>query len=161
MKLKFLSIIAIILLVSCGKKEETRLETETVKDTILVEETAVTIPDSATIAKAWEDYMTPAETHKMLALENGFWNEEMTMWMESGAEPMKGTMTSEAKMLFGNRFQETMHEGDFMGMPFEGKSTLAFNNASQEFTSTWIDNMITGIMIMTGKYDEASKTINF
>lgn len=105
--------------------------------------------------------MTPAEQHKMLALENGTWHEEMTMWMEPGAEPMKNTMTAESKMIYGNRFQETVHRGDFMGMPFEGKSTLAYNNASQEYASTWIDNMSTGITLISGKYDEATKTINF
>jgi hypothetical protein len=161
MKLKFLSLIAIISLVSCGKKEETKTDTTTVTDTVKVEETPITIPDSATIAKAWNDYMTPGEPHKMLALENGTWNEEMTMWMEPGAEPMKNTMTAESKMIYGDRYQETIHKGDFMGMPFEGKSTLAYNNASQEYTSTWIDNMSTGIMVITGKYDEATKTINF
>ena len=161
MKLKFLSLIAIISLVSCGKKEETKTENTVVKDTTVVEETAITIPDSATISNAWNEFMTPGEPHKMLAMETGTWNEEMTMWMEPGAEPMKNTMTAESKMIYGNRYQETTHKGDFMGMPFEGKSTLAFNNASQEYTSTWIDNMSTGIMVITGKYDEATKTINF
>lgn len=161
MKLKFLSLIAIISLVSCEKKQETNPEVITVKDTLAVEETAVTIPDSTTITNAWNEYMTPGEPHKMLAMETGTWNEEMTMWMEPGAEPMKNTMTAESKMIYGDRFQETVHKGDFMGMPFEGKSTLAYNNASQEYTSTWIDNMSTGIMIITGKYDEATKTINF
>lgn len=161
MKLKFLSLIAIISLVSCGKKEETKTDNATVTDTVKVEETAVTIPDSATIAKAWEDYMAPGEQHKMLILDNGTWNEEMTMWMKPGAEPIKNTMTAETKMIYGDRYQETIHKGDFMGMPFEGKSTLAFNKASQEYTSTWIDNMSTGIMVITGKYDEATKTINF
>ncbi|RXR32233.1 DUF1579 domain-containing protein [Flavobacterium piscinae] len=161
MKLKFLSLIAIISLVSCGKKEETKTDSTSVTDTVKVEETPITIPDSATIAKAWEDFMTPGEPHKMLALENGTWNEEMTMWMEPGAEPMKNTMTAESKMIYGDRYQETIHKGEFMGMPFEGKSTLAYNNASQEYTSTWIDNMSTGIMVISGKYDEATKTINF
>jgi len=161
MKLKFLSLIAIISLVSCAKKEETKTENTVAKDTNVVVETTVTIPDSATIAKAWEDYMTPGEPHKMLALENGIWNEEMTMWMEPGAEPMKNTMSAESKMIYGDRYQETIHKGDFMGMPFEGKSTLGYNQASEEYTSTWIDNMSTGIMVITGKYDEATKTINF
>lgn len=161
MKLKFLSLIAVISLVSCGKKEETKSDNSTVKDTTKVEETNVTIPDSTTISNAWNDYMTPGEPHKMLAMESGTWHEEMTMWMEPSAEPMKNTMTAESKMIYGDRYQETIHKGDFMGMPFEGKSILAYNNASQEYTSTWIDNMSTGIMIMSGKYDEATKTINF
>lgn len=161
MKLKFLSLLAVISLVSCGKKEETKTDHSTAKDTTIVEETTVTIPDSTTITNAWNDYMTPGEPHKMLAMESGTWHEEMTMWMEPGAEPMKNSMTAESKMIYGDRFQETVHKGDFMGMPFEGKSTLAYNNASQEYTSTWIDNMSTGIMVISGKYDEATKTINF
>ncbi|WP_333695818.1 DUF1579 domain-containing protein [Flavobacterium sp.] len=161
MKLKFVTLIAIISLISCGKKEETNSDNATVKDSTIVEETTVTIPDSATIAKAWNDFMTPGEPHKMLALENGTWHEEMTLWMEPGAEPMKNTMTAVSKMILGDRYQETIHKGEFMGIPFEGKSTLAYNNASQEYTSTWIDNMSTGIMIMSGKYDEATKTLNF
>lgn len=161
MKLKFLSLVVIISLVSCAKKEETKTDTTTVTDTVKVEETPAVIPDSATIAKAWEDYMTPGEPHKMLALESGAWNEDMTMWMEPGAEPMKNTMTADSKMIYGDRYQETIHKGEFMGMPFEGKSTLAYNQASQMYTSTWIDNMSTGIMVMSGKYDEATKTINF
>ncbi|UPQ78463.1 DUF1579 domain-containing protein [Flavobacterium azooxidireducens] len=161
MKNILLSALTIILLFSCGKKEETKTETTVVKDTTVVEENTLTIPDSTTISNAWNDYMTPGEPHKMLILDSGTWNEEMTMWMKPGAEPTKNTMTAESKMIYGDRFQETTHKGDFMGMPFEGKSTLAYNNASQEYTSTWIDNMSTGIMVITGKYDEATKTINF
>ena len=48
-----------------------------------------------------------------------------------------------------------------MGMDFEGISTLAYNNASGEYTSTWVDNMGTGMMIASGKYDEASKSTTF
>ena len=46
-------------------------------------------------------------------------------------------------------------------MPFEGKGTVAFDNATQEFVSTWIDNMGTGMMVTRGKYDEATKTSTF
>lgn len=161
MRLTILLLITFLSLFSCGKKEEAKEETTTLNDTTAVEETNVVIPDSATIAKAWEDYMTPAEPHKMLALENGVWKEELTIWMEPGAEPMKTTMMADAKMVYGDRYQEITHKGEFMGMPFEGKSTLGFNKASQEFTSVWIDNMSTGIMIMNGTYDESTKTINF
>lgn len=161
MKLKILSVLAILSLVSCAKKEETNTETTAPADTLKVEETAVTLPDSATIANAWNEFMMPGEPHKMLAMESGTWHEEMTMWMEPGAEPMKNTMTAVSKMIYGDRYQETIHKGDFMGMPFEGKSTLGYNNASKEYVSTWIDNMSTGIMVISGKYDDATKTINF
>ena len=61
----------------------------------------------------------------------------------------------------GGRYQVANHKGTFMNMPFEGTSTVGFNNASGKFSQTWMDNMATGIMYMDGTYDEATKTISF
>ena len=46
-------------------------------------------------------------------------------------------------------------------MPFEGISTLAYDNAKKVFVNTWIDNMGTGIMSMEGTYDSVNNVINF
>ncbi|RYG32008.1 MAG: DUF1579 domain-containing protein, partial [Chitinophagaceae bacterium] len=46
-----------------------------------------------------------------------------------------------------------------MGMPFEGHSTLGYDNAKKTFVNTWIDNAGTGIMYLEGPYDAATKTI--
>ena len=154
--------IASLSLVAC-KKDEKKADSQSAMDSTAVktEEVAVAIPDSATINKAWMDYATPGEAHKMMMAENGSWTGEMTMWMSAGAEPMKQNISAEYKTVLGGRYQEGVHKGNFMGMPFEGKSTLAYDNATQEYTSTWIDNMGTGIMIMKGKYDPATKMFSF
>ena len=110
--------------------------------------------------KAWQDYMTPGEVHKMLAADNGTWNEDITMWMDP-AKPTKSTATAENKMILGGRYQQSNHKGSFNGMPFEGMSLLGYDNAKKAFMSSWIDNMGTGIMNMEGKWDPATKTINF
>ncbi|WP_442787662.1 DUF1579 domain-containing protein [Flavobacterium suncheonense] len=151
--------IASLSLVAC-KKDGEKVDSQSAVDSTAVktEDTAAAVmPDSATINKAWMDYATPGEAHKMMMAENGIWNGEMTMWMHAGAEPMKQTVSAEYKTVMGGRYQEGIHKGNFMGAPFEGKSTLAYDNATQEYTSTWIDNMGTGIMIMKGKYDPATK----
>ena len=111
--------------------------------------------------KAWMAYMTPGPMHKMLADADGEWTEEMTMWMAPGAEPMKNTATCVNKMILGGRYQESRHSGNFMGMPFEGVSTVAYDNAMKKYLSTWIDNMGTGLMYMEGVYDEATKAVHF
>lgn len=110
--------------------------------------------------KAWQDYMTPGEVHKMLAADDGTWNEDITMWMDP-AKPTKSTATAENKMILGGRYQQSTHTGSFNGMPFEGMSLLGYDNAKKVFMSSWIDNMGTGIMNMEGKWDPATKTINF
>jgi uncharacterized protein DUF1579 len=149
-------------LIAC-KKDEKKADSQSAMDSTATktEEAATVIPDSAAITKAWMDYATPGEAHKMMMAENGMWNGEMTMWMSAGAEPMKQSISAEYKTVMGGRYQEGIHKGVFMGAPFEGKSTLAYDNATQEYTSTWIDNMGTGIMIMKGKYDPATKMFSF
>lgn len=117
-------------------------------------------PDSATVSQAWTKHMTPSKTHEMMAKDNGIWIEEMTMWETRKSEPIKTVFRVENKMILGGRYQESTHKGDFMGMHFEGISTLAYNNTTQEYVSTWIDNMGTGIMIMKGHFNTKTKSIN-
>lgn len=111
--------------------------------------------------KAWMSYMTPGDVHKMLAKDDGEWNEEITLWMAPGAPPTKSTATASNKMIMGGRYQESRHTGNFMGMPFEGYSIVGYDNARKIFVSSWVDNMGTGIMFMEGKWDEKTKTIHF
>ncbi len=111
--------------------------------------------------KAWQNYMTPGDVHKMLATSDGTWNEDITMWMAPGMAPTKSTSIAENKMILGGRYQQSTHKGTFNGMPFEGISLLGYDNAKKIFVSSWVDNMGTGIMQMQGNWDPATKTILF
>ncbi|MBP1222211.1 DUF1579 domain-containing protein [Flavobacterium sp. 1355] len=145
---------------SCKKEIKTESENTKVTDSIKTEEPIAEAPlDSAAQMKAWTEYATPGSLHKMMADETGTWNCEMTFWMEPNGKPDKATSTATIKMILGGRYQEANYSGMMMGQPFEGKSTLAYNNASKEFTTTFIDNMGTGIMVATGKFDEKSKSM--
>lgn len=117
--------------------------------------------DSATATKAWMDYATPGEMQKMLAKSDGMWTGETTMWMEAGGKPMTSKSEATNKMIFDGRYQVSEHKGNFMGMPFEGMSIVAYDNAKKKFVSTWVDNMGTGIMHTEGDWDAAKKSIEF
>ena len=117
-------------------------------------------PDSTTVSNAWIKHMTPSKIHEKMAKDNGLWTEEITMWENRKSEPSKAIFTVDNHMILGGRYQESVHKGQFMGMPFEGKSTLAFNNTTQEYISTWIDNIGTGIMIMKGHFNSDTKSID-
>lgn len=109
-------------------------------------------------AQKWMEFMTPSKVHAMMAKWDGEWNEEIKMWMAPGAPEQQMKSTCINKMILGGRYQESKHSGDFMGMPFEGLSTLAWDNARNVFVSTWIDNFGTGIATMEGTWDEGTKT---
>lgn len=141
---------------SCKNEESKAVETP-VEENTTIEEEVVEVPDSAAIADAWASYMTPSKTHEMLTKDSGKWTSDLTFWMDG--QEQKSTAEVEYKMILGGRYQESVHTGDMWGMPFEGRGLIAFDNATEEFISTWIDNMGTGLMVTRGKYDEASKTL--
>lgn len=166
MKTAYLYLGALLLcMTSCKKevtiKEEVINKVDTVPELKEAEITSEPI-DSLAMQKAWTEYATPTEPHKRMASESGTWTEDLTFWMgPEDNNPQKYTAVAQVKMILGGRYQEQKHTGRMMGMDFEGISTLAYNNASGEYTSTWVDNMGTGMMIASGKYDEASKSTTF
>lgn len=154
-----------ILIQACNtetKTEEATGSSATSADTsVAKEKEEAWVPvDSATAMKAWMEYATPGEPHKILAKSNGTWVGEVTMWMSPDGPPQTNTSTMTNKMVMDGRYQLSEYKGDFMGMPFLGMSTTGYDNVKKVFLSTWIDNMGTGILKMEGPWDEASKTIS-
>jgi hypothetical protein len=62
-------------------------------------------------------------------------------------------------MIYEGRYQESVHNGTFNGMPFEGRGLMGYDNASGKFFSSWIDNMSTGMMYTTGTFDPKSQSL--
>jgi hypothetical protein len=169
MKQKLITVLAAaFLFAACGgsgeKKEDNKPaeknEKQEEKNSAEKKPEAMNMPDSATMMKNWQEYMTPGDVHKMMAKWDGAWNGEVTMWMYPGAPEQKSKSTAVNKMIMNGLYQESNHSGDMMGMPFNGKSTVAYDIHRKEFVSTWIDNMGSGIMVLKGPWDEATKTIN-
>ncbi len=115
--------------------------------------------DSATAMNAMIAYGTPGPMHTMLASWAGTWTGETTMWEYEGAAPHTSTGTSVSSMIMGGRYQTSKHSGDMMGMPFEGMATIGYDNALNKFVSSWIDTWSSGIMIMSGPWDAATKSM--
>ena len=111
--------------------------------------------------KAYMDYMTPGPVQKMMAKSAGNWTGAVTYWMQPGAQPTTSTTEASNEMLVGGRYLQTKHNGNLMGMPFEGVGLTAYDNGKKIFIKTWVDNYRTGILYLEGTWDEQSKSINF
>jgi hypothetical protein len=142
-----------------GGETATKDSTATATTTTPATETPAPPMDSAAEAKAWMDYMTPGEPHKMLAASNGKWKTETTMWMKPGAPPQTSTGEATNSMIMDGRYQRTVHKSEMMGMPFMGEGLTAYDNAKKMYVSTWVDNMGTGVMQLQGPWDDASKSM--
>lgn len=117
------------------------------------------IPDTATMMKNWQEYMTPGDMHKMMASWDGNWVGDMNMWMDPQAPPTNSKTNAVNKMIMGGLYQEANHTGTMMGMPFLGKSILGYDNHKKMFVNSWNDNMSSGIMYLEGPWDAATKSV--
>ena len=115
--------------------------------------------DQAEQMKIWTDYMTPGAMHEMLAKSVGEWKTISKFWMDPAGDPMVVEGTGKTEMILGGRYQKMTSYSTMMGMETEGISTIGYDNATEEFTMTWIDNIGTGTAIAKGKYDESTNSI--
>jgi hypothetical protein len=150
--------LALLIALSCNNTTDNKTSSTDNKDASTAKAPEPTM-DSAAKMKAWQDFMTPGEMHKLLASLNGKWEGEITMRMHANEPGTKTMGYCNNRMIMGGRYQVSENTMSFGGMPFEGMSTMGFDNAKKVFTNSWIDNMGTGIINMEGPYDAATKTI--
>jgi hypothetical protein len=109
--------------------------------------------------KAWTAYMTPGNEHMQLAKAVGDWKGSTKMWMDEGQEPMVMDSRVQCEMALGGRYLTARYTGQMMGMPFEGISTMGYDNAAKKYVSSWVDNMGTGLIYMEGRWRDDVKGI--
>ena len=99
----------------------------------------------------------PGPPHEAMKKLEGEFDYTITMIMP-GTPPQEYKGHRSAKMIMGGRYLDETYMGTFMGMPFEGHGTMAYDNVQKKYLSTWIDNMGTGIMFDSGTGDAAGTT---
>lgn len=134
------------------------------KLTVVIVALAVTFPfvsfsQNSDDMKAMMAAATPGESHQMLAKSAGTWTGTVTMWMQPGAPPTVSQAQATNEMIMGGRYLKSSNSGNVMGMPFEGVGITGYDNVKKQFVNSWVDNMGTGIMTMSGTWDAASKSI--
>ena len=110
---------------------------------------------------AMMEYMKPGRYHEILSLTAGEWKESIETWTSPQSDPVKFEASCTVKMIFGNLYQETVHTGDFNGMPFSGHGIVGYDNVWEKYVSTWYDNMGSGIMYTEGTYNTESRSLTF
>jgi len=102
--------------------------------------------------------MMPGEVQKMMATRTGDWAAELTMYMDPTQPPQKQSAKVHNDMIM-DRYLTSSYTGTMMGMPFNGTATLAYDNGTNKYYMSWLDNMSTGMTQLSGTYDEKTRTI--
>jgi hypothetical protein len=105
---------------------------------------------------------TPGKMQEHLVKGAGVWQGKNTMWMAPGAEPMKSESTTTVTPIMDGRYIKVEVAGEMPGMgPYNGLGLYGFDNVSQKFVSTWLDNHNTGLMTGTGELSPDGKTLTW
>lgn len=103
---------------------------------------------------------TPGEMHKFLAKHAGTWRGQFTMWMGPETEPSKSECTETITTMLDGHYIKCEFAGEMPEMgPFNGFGLTGFDNVTQKFVATWIDNHNTGIMNGTGELSGDGKVL--
>jgi hypothetical protein len=112
--------------------------------------------------QAMQAAATPGKMQEYLARDAGTWRGKTTMTMYPGAEPATSECTSTVTPIMDGRYVKVEMAGEMPGMgAFTGFGIAGFDNVSQKFVSTWIDNQSTGIGYGTGELSPDGKTLTW
>jgi hypothetical protein len=105
---------------------------------------------------------TPGKSHERLKQDVGTWTGKGTFWMAPGLPPVTSELTSVYTPVLDGRYVKCEMSGDMPGMgPFVGEALFGFDNVSQKYVASMVDNHSTGIMQGEGKLTDDGKTINW
>ncbi len=99
----------------------------------------------------------PSEPHELLEATVGTWDVTIRIWSdpEPEAEPASETEgTAIGRWILGERFVETVYEGEVLGRTFEGLKIEGFDKAAENYVSTWRDNLGTYTLVFKGDCED-------
>lgn len=112
--------------------------------------------------QAYVDAGTPGKMHAQLAQDVGSWDGKTILWMAPGAEPTTGECSMKVSPMMDGRYVKLEMAGEIPGMgSFSGFGISGFDNVSQQFVSTWVDNQGTGILYGTGELSNDGKVMTW
>lgn len=109
----------------------------------------------ARMMKLGEELATPNTNHTYLARMAGEWTTSSTVM---GMEPSSGSATY--NMILEDRYLDGFHDGHFMGVAFESRVTLGYDNYKHKFVASYIDNLGTSIRNAEGLLDQSQTTLS-
>jgi len=109
----------------------------------------------ARMMKLGEELAKPNVNHAYLAMMAGDWSTSSSVM---GMKPTSGSASY--GMILGGRFLDGMHDGNFMGIPFEGRLTIGYDNYKHKFVASYLDNLGTSIRNAEGMLDQTGTILS-
>jgi hypothetical protein len=90
--------------------------------------------------------------HQMLADLSGHWTVKQSLWLDASGKARVDMGSADfAMVLKGRHLKQTLHIAD--GTGFEGLGYIGYDNATGQFSTTWMDVNFPGIVVAYGAKD--------
>ncbi len=116
-------------------------------------------PEKATLTEAISADETLSVAHRFMAVYEGTWTEEASLFTTEGAEPEKFILTTVINMVMSGRFLQCTRTGTLHAAPFEGLTTIGYDKDSGLFTLCLISTESTATRIFEGRWKEPGTSI--
>lgn len=97
--------------------------------------------------------------HEVLKMDVGVWQAQTKLFAGPGEPEMSEGV--ERNRMIGDSWLVSNFKGEFAGMDFTGHGTTGFDAKTKKYVTHWVDSMSAYRSIMTGTYDNDSKTMTF
>lgn len=128
------------------------------------ESTPMQLPEGWTMqdVEACMAASTPGQMHQRLVKDVGIWHCQTTMWMGPAGEPVKGEGTVTITSIMDGRYTQCEIEGEMPGMgPYRALGFYGFDNVTQRFVSSFMDNHSTGMSQGVGRLSSDGKVLSW
>ena len=114
----------------------------------------------AAAARAQEGEARPTAEHRELAKEAGVWDAEIRLYMQGpDVAPVVSKGVSESEVMPGGLWLTSKFEGKLGDKPFSGRGISGYDPIKKKFVDVWVDSTDSGLTLLEGEYDEATKTL--
>lgn len=100
---------------------------------------------------------SPGDARQHLEVMVGEWSMGVHFWSAPDTEPEVSNASASSSWLLGERFVQTVFTGEIQGRPFEGLRIEGFDEAAEEFVTTWRDNRGTHTLVFRGQCDSGCR----
>jgi hypothetical protein len=104
----------------------------------------------------------PTAEHKILAADEGTWDGTIKAYMagpESDPAVSKGVEVN--TVMPGGLWLLSKFQGEFGGMPFEGRGQFGYDPLKKKYVGTWVDSMSPTLSVLEGTYDAKTRTMTY
>ena len=109
----------------------------------------------ARMQKLGEELATPTSNHLFLHQFVGEW---VTTTSVMGLDPTSGTASY--KMILGGRYLDGSHDSTYLGIPFNARTTIGYDNYKRKFVYSSIDDLSTTMLSAEGILNKSSKVLS-